>query len=66
MAAGRWVSLKIYDVQGIEVAVVLDEDLPAGERTVKWDAEAMPAGIYFYRLSTNKCQRLTCGKLVKY
>lgn len=63
----RWVSLKMYDVHGREVVVVLDEKLPAGEHTVRWDVSALPAGIYFYRLST-KDQRLTTasGKLVKY
>jgi hypothetical protein len=49
----RWVSLKIYNAQGQEVAVVLDQELPAGEHMVRWDSEGMPAGIYFYRLTTD-------------
>ena len=61
------VSLKIYNALGREVAVVLDQTLPAGEHSVRWDAEAMPAGIYYYRLSTANCQLSTAsGKLVKY
>jgi hypothetical protein len=58
-------TLKMYDFQGREVAVVLDQTLPAGEHTVRWDATALPAGIYYYRLSTDD-RRLTTGKLVKY
>jgi hypothetical protein len=67
-------SLKIYNAKGQEVAVVLDEEMAAGEHTVRWDASGLPAGIYFYRLTTIPAfagtgdQRLTTssGKLVKY
>jgi hypothetical protein len=59
----QWISLKIYNAQGQEVATVVDEKLPEGEHTVRWDAGAMPAGIYFYRLTTND-QRPATGKLV--
>jgi hypothetical protein len=57
------INLKIYNAQGQEVAVVLNEKLTAGEHTVRWDAEGLPAGIYFYRLTTDD-YRLTTGKLV--
>ena len=57
--------LKVYNAQGQEVATVLDEELAAGEHTVRWDATALPAGIYYYRLST--CDlRPSTGKFVKY
>jgi len=59
------VTLKIYDSQGREVAVVLDKALSTGEQTIHWNAEGLPAGIYFYRLTTDD-YRLTTGKLVKY
>jgi len=63
----QYVTLKIYDVNDREVAVVADEKMPAGEHTVQWDATALPAGIYFYRLSTVNCQLPSAsGKLVKY
>jgi hypothetical protein len=55
--------LKIYNAQGQEVAVVLNEKLTAGEHTVRWNAEGLPSGIYFYRLTTND-QRTATGKLV--
>ncbi len=60
------VTLKIYNVQGQEVAVVLDGRC-SGDQVVRWDASGLPAGIYFYRLTTND-QRLTTetGKIVKY
>ena len=42
-------SLKVYDVHGREVAVVLDGRWYGGE-VVRWDATGLPAGIYFVRL----------------
>jgi hypothetical protein len=60
------ITLKIYDVQGREVVMVLDEKLSAGEYTVKWDASGMPAGIYFYRLAVGDQRSAVGGKIVKY
>jgi photosystem II stability/assembly factor-like uncharacterized protein len=45
-----FVSLKIYDRQGREVATILSEEIPAGNYTRKWDAADFSNGIYFYRL----------------
>jgi hypothetical protein len=46
----RWVSLRIYDALGQEVAQVHEEEMPAGVHTVQWNAEGLPAGIYLVRL----------------
>jgi hypothetical protein len=58
------VTLKIYNAQGQEVAVVLDGKWPGGQ-VVRWDTSGLPADIYYYRLMT-KDQRLVTGKIVKY
>ena len=59
--------LKVYNAQGQEVATVIDEKLPAGERTVRWDASGLPAGVYYYRLTTDDRPLPTgTGKIVKY
>jgi hypothetical protein len=60
------VLIKIYDVHGIEMAVMLDKKLPAGEHVVRWDASGLPAGIYFYRLLVGGQQSAVSGKVVKY
>jgi hypothetical protein len=44
------VSLKIYDVIGKEVAVLVNGDLSAGYHSCEWNASAMSSGMYFYRL----------------
>jgi hypothetical protein len=60
----EWEILKVYNSQGQEVATVLDGRWP-GDQVVRWDATGLPAGIYYYRLSTVKCE-LSTGKLVKH
>ncbi len=45
------VSLKIYDTQGREAAVLVDDVLMPGAYEVRFDAPAeMPSGVYFCRL----------------
>ena len=44
------VTLKIYSVLGKEVATLLSGRLKAGEYSVRWNAETMPSGVYFYSL----------------
>jgi pimeloyl-ACP methyl ester carboxylesterase len=45
-------SLRVYDVLGREVAILVNEKKSAGTYTVTWNAAAnMPSGVYFYRLS---------------
>lgn len=59
------VTVVIYDLNGREVTTVLDEKLPAGEHTIRWDAGNLPAGMYFYRLTTDDCHLPTAtGKIL--
>jgi hypothetical protein len=46
-----FVSLKVYDVLGREVATIVSEELSSGYYLQQWNAIAMPTGVYFYRLS---------------
>jgi hypothetical protein len=45
------VSLKIYDLLGREITVLVNEELKAGVYKAEWDASAYPSGVYFYRLA---------------
>ncbi|MCH8929089.1 MAG: VCBS repeat-containing protein [Candidatus Marinimicrobia bacterium] len=47
------VLLKVYDVNGREVARLVDENISAGEHSVEWDASDMPSGLYIYQLKTD-------------
>jgi hypothetical protein len=48
------VSVRIFDLLGREVAILVNEIKPAGTYTVMWNAASMPSGIYFYRLQSDK------------
>ncbi len=45
-----FVSMKVFNVIGIEVATVVSEELPAGNYTMQWHADGLSSGVYFYRL----------------
>jgi beta-glucanase (GH16 family) len=47
------VTLKIYNSIGQEVAQLVNQVLPAGNYTVRWNAENFASGVYFYTLHTN-------------
>ena len=46
-----FISLKVYDLLGKEVAILVDEERPAGKYEVKFDASDLSSGTYFYKLS---------------
>ena len=45
-----FVTIKIYDVLGSEVATLVNEEKPVGSYDVGWVATGFPSGVYFYRL----------------
>ncbi|HXF99221.1 MAG TPA: T9SS type A sorting domain-containing protein [Bacteroidota bacterium] len=53
---GGWgfVSLKVYDVLGREVATLVNDVKLPGSYQVQWDASNFASGVYFYRLSAGQ------------
>lgn len=56
-AAGP-ISLRVYDLLGREVSVLVDEVQPAGIHSAQWDGRdtggnEVTSGVYFYRIATN-------------
>ncbi|MBA4311461.1 MAG: hypothetical protein C0417_02410 [Chlorobiaceae bacterium] len=45
-----FVTLKIFDLLGREVATLVNETKQPGEYKVKWNAEGVSSGVYLYRL----------------
>jgi hypothetical protein len=45
-----FVSLKVFDILGREVATLVNEVRPAGVYKVRWDASSLPSGVYVFRL----------------
>jgi N-acetylmuramoyl-L-alanine amidase len=50
MSSSEFVSLKVFDVLGRDVATLVNEMRPAGLYRIRWDASLLPSGVYFYRL----------------
>jgi hypothetical protein len=46
----RFVTLKIYDMLGREVAVLVNENRAAGSYEVRFDGTNLPSGVYIYKL----------------
>ncbi|HRN25927.1 MAG TPA: T9SS type A sorting domain-containing protein, partial [Ignavibacteriaceae bacterium] len=45
------INLKIYDVLGNEVATLVNENKPAGNYVVEFNANDLSSGVYFYKLN---------------
>ena len=48
--SNSYVSLKIYDLLGREIATIVSEEMPAGSYSRQWNASELSSGIYFYRI----------------
>ena len=53
-AKGSNVQLKIYDVLGNEVATLINEEKPAGNYEIRFDAAKLSSGVYFYQLKAER------------
>ena len=48
-----FVVLKVFDVLGNEVATLINEELPAGNHSYRWDAGKLASGVYIYQMKAN-------------
>jgi hypothetical protein len=46
-----FVTVKVFNLLGEEVATLASQELNAGRYTVDWNANNAPTGVYFYRLT---------------
>jgi plastocyanin len=51
--SASFVRLKAYDILGNEVAILVNEEKPAGEYQLEFDASELTGGVYFYQLTSN-------------
>ncbi|MBK8380489.1 MAG: T9SS type A sorting domain-containing protein [Ignavibacteria bacterium] len=49
----NYVSLKVYDVLGNEIAILVKEKQNAGRYSVNFNGANLSSGIYFYRFESN-------------
>ena len=51
LPAATDVEIKVFDVNGREVATLADTFLPAGQHAVSWNAAEFASGVYLYRMT---------------
>jgi len=59
------VQLEVYNLLGEKVATLVDGEQNPGYRTIAWEADDLPSGIYFYRLTVRDFARTRAMLLVK-
>lgn len=60
-----YVSIKIFNLLGQEIATLIDGIQDAGNKSVAWNAAKFPSGLYIYRLSTNEGIQMKRMLLIK-
>ena len=60
-----FVTLKLYDLSGREVASLVNERLSAGHYSTIWNAEDLPAGVYLLRLNAGVREKTTKLVLIR-
>ncbi len=59
------VKLVVYDVLGREVATIVNEDLNPGEYNRTWNANGIPSGVYYFRLTAGSFSEVKKMMLLK-
>lgn len=65
LPTGSYVTLKVYNVLGQEVATLVDGVEERGYKTVEFNVGNLGSGVYFYRIQTerfNEVRKLTILK----
>lgn len=65
IAKSGFTALKVYDINGKEVADLLNQNLSAGVYKIDFNAEGFSSGIYYYTLKTNDFQETKRMVLIK-
>jgi hypothetical protein len=54
MPERSFVKLKVYDILGNKIKILVDEELDIGYHEITFDGSGLPSGVYFYTLQTPK------------
>ena len=60
-----FVSLKVYDILGREVATLVNKKQAPGAYEIIWNAEIQPSGVYFYSLNVGDFHSVKKMSLIK-
>ena len=64
------VTIKVYNILGKEIKLLLQENLPTGEHTVQWDGtdnegSPLPSGVYFIQMTAGNFRQSIKAILLK-
>ena len=65
LPGAEFVTLKIFDVLGNEVALLINEKQNGGVYTAFWDASNFSSGIYFYTIDAGEFKQTKSMILLK-
>jgi len=65
MATTAHANIRIYDMLGRQVAILVDEVIPAGEHNIRFDAGGLSSGVYIVRFETAGAQHIRKITLLK-
>ncbi|MDI6840592.1 MAG: T9SS type A sorting domain-containing protein, partial [bacterium] len=57
------VSIKVYDITGKVIKVLVDKKQPANRYTINWDSSELSSGVYFIHMRVGKFTKI--HKVVK-
>lgn len=59
------VTLKIYDLMGREIEVLVAETVSAGMHEARWDASGFGSGVYFYEITAGEFRQVKRMMMMK-
>lgn len=60
-----WVTLKVFDLLGREIATLVDQPLPRGSHEVVFTGRGLASGTYFYRLTAGSFTRTRAALILR-
>ena len=60
-----FVKLKIFDLSGKEISVLINQNMKLGVYEYSWNATNLPSGVYFYSLETDSYREVRKAMLIK-
>ena len=65
ISSRQFITLKVYNLLGKEIATLVNEEKPAGEYKVEFIGNNLPSGIYFYELKAGNITQTKKMMLLK-
>jgi uncharacterized protein (DUF1501 family) len=57
-STGEWIKLSLFDAKGAEIKVLANQQFAKGIHRIEFNGSQLPKGNYYYRLQTNRRQKV--------